>query len=303
MPKGPNFLICGSAASGTSFLANSMSKHPEIYLPKKMRPEPHYFYYSENYANPIQWYEERWFSEVENERAVGEKSTSYMYSPEVAPRIRKHYPDMKMIFILRNPIERAFASYRNTIFNGFEELSFDQAIQQEKARMEQATGRRAETRTYAYADRGYYFKQLSVFLEHFSQEQLLILKFESMIRDPGSTFRTVFRFLNVLEDFSPSPSPRFANWSVIDPAVQIKARQHFGRRFDVIIDSIRRETPPPADLVETESDREIVESVRKNLSRSSAPMSGFARRYLRTAYAEDTSALESLVDFSIEDWL
>jgi len=103
----PNFLICGTSAGGTSFLSSVLVQHPEIYLPREMRPEPHYFYYSWKFAKPISWYESTWFSDATDEKAIGERSSSYMFGVHVAQNIFRYLPDVKMIFMLRNPIERA----------------------------------------------------------------------------------------------------------------------------------------------------------------------------------------------------
>ena len=98
----PNFLIAGAAASGTSFLSSILMQHTDIYLPKEMRPEPHFFYYSDKYAHGIEWYKKKWFSDVKKQSAIGERSSSYL-SQRKRKRISQNLPNIKLIFVLRNP--------------------------------------------------------------------------------------------------------------------------------------------------------------------------------------------------------
>src|SRR5436305_13662497 len=103
----PNFLIIGAARSGTTTLYTHLKRHPDIYLPPRKRPEPHFFYKSAEYERGIGYYEERYFSACRNESAIGEASTSYVFGPTVPGRIRAALPDIKAICLLRNPVERA----------------------------------------------------------------------------------------------------------------------------------------------------------------------------------------------------
>ena len=121
----PNFIISGAVASGTSFLSHSIKDHPQIYLPKIMRPECGFFYKSWEYKKGLDYYRRRWFSDAMDEIAVGERSSLYLHGVfnNVAQRIRNSYPDIKLIFCLRNPTERAFANYRFTTFSSYYGLS------------------------------------------------------------------------------------------------------------------------------------------------------------------------------------
>lgn len=162
MTRHPNFLIGGAGESGTSQLAHMLVQHPDIYLPRQMRPEPHYFYKSWEYDNPLSYYLEKYFSEAGREKAVGERSSSYLYLPETAERVARVYPDMKWIFCLRNPIERTYANYRFTVLEGFEDLSFEEALRLEKQRCAAETGPFKEIQPHDYTGRGFYGRQLGI---------------------------------------------------------------------------------------------------------------------------------------------
>ena len=158
--RDPNFIIGGTAAGGTSFLTAMLVQHPQVYLPKEMRPEPHYFYKSWEYSKGLDYYLERWFSHVPNDSiAIGERSSSYLFGGrEVARKIVAIYPKMKFIFTLRNPIERTWANYRYTVLQGLEDLPFEEALAGEERRIKEQTGIWAEIQPYNYTGRGFYGK-------------------------------------------------------------------------------------------------------------------------------------------------
>ena len=131
---GPSFLIAGGVATGTSFLSALLFKHPEIYLPKIQRPEPNFFHYTHKYKNGINWYLETWFQDIGKQKVLGERSSLLLPSENAPARIHRHFPDIKLIFCLRNPVERAWGNYRFTVLEGLETLSFEEALEKEEER-------------------------------------------------------------------------------------------------------------------------------------------------------------------------
>ena len=76
----PNFIIGGVNNGGTSFLYSLLKQHPEIYMPRDMRPEPSFFYKSWEYGKGLEYYSTRWFSAAPKSAiAIGEKSTNYLF--------------------------------------------------------------------------------------------------------------------------------------------------------------------------------------------------------------------------------
>ena len=138
----PNFIIGGAAQSGTTSLSSALVQHPDIYLPTPLVPECHYFYKPWEIEKGLEYYRRKWFSTVQEESAIGEKSTSYLFGGEsIANRIARATPDIRLIFILRNPIERAWSNYKFTVFQGLEQLSFMEALLHEECRRSKAVGR------------------------------------------------------------------------------------------------------------------------------------------------------------------
>ena len=297
----PNFLICGTAAAGTSYLSSVMIQHPEIYLPREMRPEPHYFYYKWKFAHPISWYESTWFSEVQDEKAIGERSSSYMFGKRVAENIHTCLPDVKLIFMLRNPIERTFANYRYTVLEGLEELSFEEALKHEADRIKAQQGIWAEVQPYNYTGRGFYFEQLQRFLRLFDKRQMLLLRSDYVSKHPSENFERLFQFLDIDDTFVPTIPPDFTSLSVKERAVQVKARGYFGDLFDTLVETIRREEDP-SSLVHSEEDRSMFNLLKENLKCVKEDMSAESRAYLQRLFEEDMGKLQGIVDFSTADW-
>lgn len=173
----PNLFIGGAQKSGTTSLHYFLGKHPDIFIPN-IPEELHFFDIDENYAQGLDWYLD-YFSEWQGESIIAQTSPLYLYQPEVPQRIYQFNPEAKFIFILRNPIERAYSHYWNSVRYGYEYLSFEEALIEEEERIKQNSDFR---RKYSYIDRGKYTEQILRFLELFPRENILILLFDDLRR-------------------------------------------------------------------------------------------------------------------------
>lgn len=298
----PNFVICGSSASGTSFLTSGMINHPEIYLPKKIRPEPHYFYKSWEYQKSFEeYYLKKYFSNVKNEIAIGERSSSYMFGKKVPLRMSKVLPSIKLIFILRNPIERAYANYRYTVLEGLEPNDFSYSLKNENKRIKNQKGIWSEIQPYNYTGRGFYYEQLKNFLKFYKREQMLILKSESFGKNIQNDFKEVFNFLNVSSNFQVQRPPKFSSLSVIDPSLQVRLREYFKEKFDLIVEAIRK-NENTEKFLDSKKDHENFRLMFENLKSKKSEMKHEDRFYLQSLYKEDIKKLEQIVSFDLTDW-
>ena len=130
----PNFIIIGSPKSGTTSLFNYLIQHPDIV--GITRKEPHFFNIS--YSKNLNWYK-MYFptkSQLISNKITGEATPSYFIDPFVPKRIFSVLPDIKLILLLRNPIDRSFSHYKHSFKDGFENLSFENAIAAEEKRLE-----------------------------------------------------------------------------------------------------------------------------------------------------------------------
>jgi len=195
----PTFIICGAQKGGTTALYDYLKEHPDICIPPKK--ELHYF--DLNYYRGVKWYEKQFKGCKKNEiNAIGEASPFYMYLEEVPERIHALLPDVKLIFILRNPIDRAYSHYWHEVKLGYEYLSFEKAIEKEEERL--AKGDLFSKQHYSYKDRGKYVIQLKRYRKYFPREQMLILVNEELRENPQYTMKKIFGFLGVDVSFTSS---------------------------------------------------------------------------------------------------
>ena len=130
----PNFLIVGAAKSGTTSLFEYLAQHPEVYV--AVCKELHYFSDAPypKLANSDKEYENL-FVGIINEKAIGESSVSYLSDTEAPYRINKLLKDVKIIILLRNPVDRAYAQWGHMYRLGYEKLTFSQGLSQEASRI------------------------------------------------------------------------------------------------------------------------------------------------------------------------
>ena len=127
----PDFIIGGAPRSGTTWLYAALDLHPNVHMAKPVTPEPKFFLVDELYEQGIYSYCKRWFVQAPAGTMAGEKSTNYLESPVAAQRIFAHLPQARLIFLLRDPVDRAFNNWLWSRHNGVETESFDFALTME----------------------------------------------------------------------------------------------------------------------------------------------------------------------------
>jgi hypothetical protein len=297
----PNFIIAGGVATGTSFLSATLANHPEIYLPKIQRPEPNFFHYSWKYEMGIDWYLEKWFSEVKGQKAVGERSSLLLPSQDAPTRLKNSFPEIKIIFCLRNPIERAWGNYRFTVLEGFEWLDFNEALEQESSRMKLAEDKWSEIQPHAYLTRSKYSKCLLQYIELFGRENILFLKSENLGQEPIANLKKVCQFLNVNPEFELALPPNYSSPSVNDRQEQMAIREYFQDRFPEIVECVRKEEDVSAHIKST-TDKDYVLRLKSNLHSNKNPLPKDSRDNLRLLLADELICLSDILEFSIDDW-
>jgi hypothetical protein len=197
MAKLPDFIVIGVGKAGTTSLLDYLKQHPQIYLcPKK---ETFYFTSIENRSNHIKYGAVQTFDEYQElfqnapeGNVVGEISTTYYAHCESAKLIYSTLPEVKIIAILRNPIERAFSAYQMHVNNGSETSAFSEVITPEAK----------------YVKNGFYHSQLLTYYEMFPEEQISILFYDDYCKDINNFLKRVFTFVGVDGDFIVDTSKR-----------------------------------------------------------------------------------------------
>ena len=180
-----------------------LRQHPEICMAKFK--EVHYFdrekYFQ--YRKPDYQIYHDFFEPKPGQHLWGETTPVYMYWYDVPRRIWEYNPDMKLIFLLRNPIKRAYSHWNMQRERGYDELPFLEALQQEEKRRRESLPH--QNRRFSYLDRGFYSEQIKRLRAYFPQDQFLILRSKALRDHPQKTLHQITDFLGLpqLEDIKP----------------------------------------------------------------------------------------------------
>lgn len=200
----PDFLIPGVGKSGTSSLYAYLRAHPAIYMTP--RKEPGFFNWDGaefSYRGPvderlylaatrtIEDYEAL-FEARQHEAVAGEATPNYLYNEGAAERAYRRYPDLKLVIILRDPVDRLYSHYLHMKRMGDEPLSLTSALKAEPLRRARGYGP-----SYHYLSQGFYKAQIERFVSRFGWERTRIFLFEDLSRDPMSVVQSIYAFLGV----------------------------------------------------------------------------------------------------------
>jgi hypothetical protein len=201
----PEFLIIGTQKGGTTFLYNTLRRHP--HFEAAVEKEVHFFD-TPRFELGEQWYRTHFPPPQQkngHKMITGEASPYYLFYPLAARRVAETIPQAKLIALLRNPVNRAYSDYQHTVRQGYETLPFGEALKHEEERLRgekekilaDETYRSTNYRRYSYLSRGVYVDQLKEWHRYFDKEQLLILKSEDFFDHPTKTLRHVTQFLGL----------------------------------------------------------------------------------------------------------
>lgn len=198
----PDFLIIGAKRSGTSTLFSLLSEHPEVYGGDK---EIHYFDF--NLDKGIGWYRDH-FQDAQPDQIAGEATQTYLFDPNIPERIASTLPDVKLIAILRDPVQRAYSEYRYAVARGLEDLTLEEAIETEPERAAQSY---PDFLSKSYVQRGMYQQQLERVLEFFPRSHLHVVLLEDLMVSPDLVYADLCRYLGIDDGFLPSDISRRVN--------------------------------------------------------------------------------------------
>lgn len=191
-----NFLVAGTQKGGTSALDAYLREHPQICMADTK--EVHFFDNEEIFAGGSPDYSRYHaaFRPSSEHKTVGESTPIYMYWESAPKRIWEYNPDMKIILILRNPIERAYSHWNMERSRNNETSQFKSAILHEMERSREALP--YQHRVYSYTDRGFYSCQLKRLWRYFPKANTLVLRHEELKTAPNETMRKITDFLGLL---------------------------------------------------------------------------------------------------------
>lgn len=191
----PTFIIIGAAKAGTTTMFEFLGAHPDVFTsdPK----EPGFFSGLTTFDSRRDWYESL-FSGAEGYGASGEASTSYAHPHRidfVAPRIRKHIPECRLIYMVRHPVRR---------------LESDWRMRRMENRISPRIGEAVEANV-SLLTFGLYWKHLNVYRSSFPDEQILVVFLEDLSQNPERELRRAYQHIGVDPGFRPTSPDRASN--------------------------------------------------------------------------------------------
>lgn len=189
-----DFLIAGTQKGGTTAIYSYLQTHPDLCLAETK--ETHFFDTEEHFReDTVDYAPLHAHFRPRPGQLLGEATPITMYWADAPRRVWEYNPRMKVICVLRSPIERAFAHWNMERDRGADGLPFIDALRRESERCRTALP--LQHRVYSYTDRGFYSEQIRRLWRFFPRTQTLFLKTEELRSQPRTALDEVFRFLDV----------------------------------------------------------------------------------------------------------
>lgn len=250
----PDFIMIGAQRCGTTSLFRALMAHPQV-----VRPTFHkgINYFDLNYQRGMGWYRGHFpIAEVARHNTarfggpvVLEASGYYIYHPFALERVARDMPSVKLVAMLRDPVERAFSAYKHESARGFEWESFEKALELEDERLVGEVDRMRDDLSYesfchrhhSYRHRGQYAEQLERIYSLFPREQLHVVESEDFFDEPAREYARLVTFLG-LQPFQPATFDRYN----ARPGVPIRAetmqmlKEHYAPHDERLADLLGR---------------------------------------------------------------
>jgi hypothetical protein len=307
----PNFFIVGAAKAGTTSLYHYLKTHEELYFaPIK---EPHYFSsdiktseFNSIYKKNIEYIPTHFFKReptdnlqnvfvrnnqhyldlfkwVKNEKAVGECSTSYLYSKLAAENIHSFNPDSKIIIALRNPAERTFSHYLMAVRFGFTQLPFRKALEKDISQKKKGWGK-----SELFFELSLYHDQIKRYLDLFSENQVKVILFDDFKKDSLKTINEICDFLEI------------SQVSCIDKKKHNAALMPKSKNLNRMLVNSGVKNKMSSILNEKTKDR-----LRQLFFQNSniPKLNKEDRKYLNSYFKDDIEKTSALIQMDLSDWL
>jgi len=231
------------------------------------------------------------FQNIENFKAIGEASTSYLFHYErVFENLNNFLPEwrkLKIIIMLRNPIDACFSHYSMYRMRGGEPLIFEKALEAEKERINK------KYITLAHSIRYFYYHQIKAYLDNFDQVKIHL--FDDLKKDNIGLAKDIYKFLGVDPSFTSDMSIKY-NVSGIP-------KNKFIHKFLIKPNILKSIVKPIAKTLIPQGEwRKIIEKIKmKNLQKTQ--MKPKTRKYLKNLYRDDILKLQNLIKRDLSSWL
>ena len=295
----PNFLIIGPPKCASTSLHFYFSQHPEVFV--SAVKETHFF--THDYEKGIAFYEE-YFRDAANAKAIGEATPSYCFLPFACDRIRLHYPNIKLILCIRNPMERAFSHWLMLWARGVEKASFREAMEINNKQLSYVTfeGKegaalwneraknidKGEKWPRIYLQPGMYASMIKKLQTQFGQNQLYYYFMDDLKTNFDATLKDLFDFLGVDNSFR-IPEKREKNvyknrklYKLMSNVLGVQFTKKVGKIVSPSVKSIFKR------------DKQIIKNAPELKLED--------RQFLWNVYKHDIAALEQITQRDLSHW-
>lgn len=229
----PDFLIIGAMKAGTTALHHSLAQHPEVFMTYVKEPslflDKSPWLQQNPYVKSAERMHRLMFRGYQGQKLVGESSTTYTEFPslgaEAPENIARDAPDMKLIYIMRNPFARIVSHYLHCVQMGIYSEPLTEVLK----------------RDTTFLERSLYYSQIERYLKHFDREQLQLLFFEDFTKDPARTLREVCTFLGISENPVEHFNTKPRNETLVQKAVRTSNSRFEKPTYDALIGPIQED--------------------------------------------------------------
>ncbi|WP_243473386.1 sulfotransferase [Winogradskyella sp. MH6] len=292
----PNFLIVGAAKAATTTIHEYLKQHPEVFMTEWKEPSFFKFKNKERikyttdkpvkFITKIEDYKNL-FKAASGEKIRGESSTPYLYFYEETIQNIKEtitdYENIKILIVLRNPIERAFSQYMMKIRDVVEDLDFMTAIKSEPSRMKNNAHF-----DFFYVDRGMYYRQVKAYLSIFKDVKVLL--YDDFKQNPDKTLNDILNFLELKNfEFKKIKNQNISGKPKSKELAILLKKDFFIKRH-------------LKNLLPVKFRKSIKsEIMRNNLQKETISLE--AKIYLQEYYKSDIQKLQELINRDLSNWL
>ena len=297
----PNLFLPGAAKSGSTSLHVYLSRHPEIFMSNPKEPCTLAF---DDDVDRIRAGYESLFAGAESALVRGESSQWYLTLPELPQRMYRTSPRLKLVFVFRNPIDRAWSHHRWLTWQGIERREFLTALQSERGTTPRFHHGLANDRVY-YLESGRYGHHLRRYLQYFDPANVQVLTTDELARDPAGSVQSVMKHVGV------EPIP-----------VDVSERQNvtgalrFPRTVNVlsgheVVDPARRDLPARVLtycsrlVANTRGVHFVANRIGARLGELDCPvpvLSPHDRQWLVDYYRDDVACLREITGRAFDEW-
>lgn len=293
----PDFLIIGAMKSGTTSLFELLGRHPDIFVPHWK--EPQYFSRDHIFNQGEQWYKNL-FVDARPDQRIGEASTCYSRCTEyplAAERIAARLPDIRLIYLMRHPVERAYSHYghemqKRMMYQAGPVLTFEEALEEDRE----------------IINAGLYMMQIERYLSLFQREQMLFLTLDELKSTPASLLRKTFVFLGIPPiELTAGEKVKANQWGDGMAKKRIRECIEISHRIKWLSGAVKMipqhaRTAAKEYILQSNLVNYIVKRGIKDKKQSLTPMTMETRKQLLRRFDSPTRRLEEFLGYELADW-